>query len=79
MKLGDWLHERSMTLADFAAVIGVDESSISRYVNGRLPRKEILSKIMTATDQRVTANDWLMPSDVVDDVNGPSPANRPAA
>lgn len=79
MKLRHWLTSKNMTNAEFAALISVDESSVSRYVNGRLPRKVILARVVEHTDGQVTANDFFTPDEDDDDVNERAPAVSNAA
>lgn len=59
MKLRDWLDKQRMTREGFAALIGTDHSTVTRYVHGRMPKREILNRIVSATDGEVTANDFL--------------------
>jgi len=60
MKLRDYLSSRGLTTADFAALIGVSQASVSRYASGaRRPEWNVLTRIVKATDGLVTANDWL--------------------
>lgn len=77
MKLGAWLTAKGLTNAAFAETIDVDESSVSRYVNGRMPRKPILARIKTATENQVTANDFV--SDDEAEAEEDEAAVRPAA
>jgi transcriptional regulator with XRE-family HTH domain len=60
MKLGDWLHANRVTHEAFGEMIGRSHSSVTRYVNGdRMPSRETLSLIATATAGAVTANDFV--------------------
>jgi transcriptional regulator with XRE-family HTH domain len=60
MKLGDYLRERNITLEAFGGRIGVDESTVSRYVTGeRVPRPLIMAEIIRETGGLVTANDFV--------------------
>jgi Helix-turn-helix len=60
MKLGAWIDRKRLTLREFGERIGVDESSVSRYINGgRMPRPEHLAAIMRETNGAVTANDFM--------------------
>lgn len=70
MKLGEWLTSKGKTNADFATMLGVDESSVSRYVNGRMPRKPILVRIMSITENQVTANDFVDDEAAPDESSG---------
>lgn len=62
MKLRCWLKIHNLTEAEFAVSIRVSQSSVSRYVAGRMPRRNVMSRIVAATGGRVTANDFLMES-----------------
>ena len=43
----------------FAESIGVEEATVTRYINGtRVPRREIMTKITAVTAGDVTANDF---------------------
>lgn len=69
MRLGDYLTETGETYAQFGERIEVDESSVSRYCNGRVPRPKIMARIIVATDGRVTANDFVTQPEVDRTVN----------
>ena len=63
MTLRQYLGERGITYEVFAAIIGVDTSTVGRYVVGRRrPREEIMRRIHKATDGAVTANDFYLSS-----------------
>lgn len=60
MKLADFLSDKGMSRADFAAALGVSEVTITRYVGGRrMPRVEHLRRIREVTAGAVTADDFL--------------------
>ena len=60
MKLRVYLDENSITHAAFAEAIGVSQQTVSRYVVGeRFPRLEIMGRIVQATENAVTPNDFL--------------------
>ena len=60
MKLADYLVERQINHRAFAAQIGVSQAAVTRYVNGdRIPNRQTMRAIVTATDGRVTPNDFL--------------------
>lgn len=60
MKLGAWLTGEGVTREAFASRIGVNEASVSRYINGdRVPRRKIMLRIRKETNGKVTANDFL--------------------
>lgn len=59
MKLADYLSETNKTVTAFAREIDEAQPTVSRYVNGqRIPEPAIMSKIVQATDGRVTPNDF---------------------
>lgn len=60
MKLETFLTENEMSRSDFARIVGVSEVSICRYIaNQRMPKRDVLSKIMEATNGAVTPNDFV--------------------
>ena len=65
MTLADFLTSRDLSLTAFAAQIGVSTETVRRYRDGtRIPEKEIMTTIFTATDGAVSANDFYgQPSD----------------
>lgn len=47
-----------MNATQFAALIGCRESTVSMYVTGkRMPRHDLMQKIMQVTENQVTADD----------------------
>ena len=60
MRLKDWLTERRMTGSDFADLISVDKSNVSRWINGHVrPEWDVIKRIKDATGGAVTADDFL--------------------
>jgi transcriptional regulator with XRE-family HTH domain len=60
MKLSSYLDAAKETHEAFAKRIGVSQAAVSRYAAGaRLPRPEVLHRIVEATGGKVTANDFL--------------------
>ncbi len=60
MRLKDWLSERRMTGSDFADLISVDKSNVSRWINGHVrPEWDVIKRIKDATGGAVTADDFL--------------------
>jgi transcriptional regulator with XRE-family HTH domain len=60
MTLQQFLDQTNMSRAEFAKAIGVSEVAITRYIGGkRMPRPELLVKIVEATGGAVTPNDFL--------------------
>lgn len=77
-----------MTQADFAELVGVDQSMITRIMAGpekkqrRNPSLDLILKIVTATAGAVTANDFLPEPAAVDrenrtDSSQPTPVPAP--
>lgn len=59
MKLSIWRRIHDLTLAELSKRIGVTEVSLSRYERGeRIPAREIMPKIVKATDGAVQPNDF---------------------
>ena len=58
MKLKNWREQRNLTLAEMGAEVGVSGVTIGRYEDGRLPKPDVLQRIIQVTDGLVTANDW---------------------
>lgn len=63
MTLGDWLKSRNMTHDDLARRLGCDRSAVTKWVGGRLPRKDVLRRLKEITDGSVTADDFLESED----------------
>ena len=59
MNLGEYLKESGLSLSEFAEKVGVADASMSRYVAGkRVPKTNILRRIVEASGGRVQANDF---------------------
>jgi DNA-binding transcriptional regulator YdaS (Cro superfamily) len=59
MTLADYLHKKRMTHTDFAAIIGVSISMVTRYVSEqRVPVAGYIEAIERATNGEVTLADW---------------------
>lgn len=59
-KLERYLERNRLTQADFAERVGTTQGAIARYIAGqRMPRPEVLVRIIDATGGEVTANDFL--------------------
>ena len=59
MQLRRWLDNRDITVADFAARIGVTAQAVHRYVAGeRVPRRDVMERIKRATRGAVQPNDF---------------------
>jgi len=61
MKLADYLHDNRETQREFAQRAGLDDSQVSRLVNGQFTavKRELAQKIVKATGGKVTAADLL--------------------
>lgn len=59
MKLGAWIKDRNMTLEAFGQLVGADKSSVSRWVDGTVPRHSTLRRIKEVTEGAVTADDFM--------------------
>lgn len=59
MKLQDWMNETETTAVQLSKLIGKSESTISRYLAGKVePNGETLKLIHKVTLGAVTANDF---------------------
>jgi len=64
MKLSEWLKKEGLTHDDFLVYLQnndthVSKGAIDKWCNGhRIPRKDDMIKICTATNGQVTANDF---------------------
>lgn len=64
MKLANWLKKESLTHDDFLLYleknnVHVSKGAIDKWCNGqRIPRKDDMRKICTATNNEVTPNDF---------------------
>lgn len=59
MNLRPYLEENEISPAQFAREIRVETASVHRYLCGeRIPRREIMERIVRATNGAVQANDF---------------------
>lgn len=59
MNLETYLSSTGMTQQIFAEKLGVKQSAISQWISGkRTPKRQMLPKIIEATDGKVTPNDF---------------------
>ena len=77
MQIATYLRDRKLTLAAFASQIGVHPRAVHRYVHGRrTPEREIMRRIVDATNGAVTPNDFFdlpdtpPPSDIASENTG---------
>lgn len=60
MKLTRYLKKNGLTISDFARMVEVTESSVSKWCRGeRTPRGSHMRKIVAATAGEVSPNDFL--------------------
>ena len=60
MTLQDYLEETGLTQTEFAILAKTTQSTVSKYLNGRLmPRRAQLRRIAALTHGKVTANDFM--------------------
>lgn len=71
MKLKDWLADERRTFAAFGEEIGRTAEAVRRYANGdRIPDRDTMPLIVSATSGRVTANDFFdLPSASHDEID----------
>ncbi|MBN34769.1 MAG: glutamine synthetase [Rhodospirillaceae bacterium] len=80
MRLGDFLSTAGFSVRDFAKAVNVTEAAMSRYVSGkRLPRAEIMQRIVEATEGEVEPNDFFECDSAVLErpVNGSAAVSEP--
>ncbi len=58
MKLKEWLKNNDISAKKFADTIGVSANSVHRFMNGDLPSKSNLAKIIHATSGQVSLVDF---------------------
>ena len=75
MKLDAYLTENSISEQRFADLIGVSQQAVHRYRTGRVPTSEVMQAIITATDGKVTADDFF---ELPDTQAPPQPAAKDA-
>ncbi|MGE3064161.1 MAG: helix-turn-helix domain-containing protein [Hyphomicrobiaceae bacterium] len=60
MQLVDYLASKRITSAEFAEQVGVDRSTVGRWLSGEsIPRRDAIIKIACETGGQVTANDFM--------------------
>lgn len=64
MNLEAWMRAANLTDAAMAGRIGVSTFAVRKYRRSeRIPTREIMSRIVEATDGQVTANDFYAQTD----------------
>lgn len=74
MQLRQYRLAKGLTLAALAQKVGVTDVSLSRYENGRMPRRAIVRKISEVTGGAVQANDFMLAPE--SKAAKPAPAKR---
>jgi transcriptional regulator with XRE-family HTH domain len=60
MKLHDWLTETETSTTRLAELVGVSQSTVWRWVQGKMvPDMERMRRVAEATDGRVMPNDFM--------------------
>ncbi|WP_236093291.1 helix-turn-helix domain-containing protein [Bartonella henselae] len=69
--------KNNITYAEFAASIGVTQTSIARYINKkRFPQPRIIKKIAKITDNYVSPSDWYQENfTIIQEKATPSPSS----
>lgn len=63
MTLPDYLTQSGLTASAFAALVGVNVSTVTRWARGeRWPRPEQIIRVEQVTGGQVTAQDFLPPA-----------------
>lgn len=63
MRLKDWLDAKHMSPAEFAGLVGVERSTVGRWLSGRMPQKVHRDKIREVTGGAVTGGDFVEDED----------------
>lgn len=59
MKLEAYLTKNKISQTEFAALIGVTQVTVNRYVKGeRFPAPEMIERILKASNKKVAVADW---------------------
>lgn len=58
MTLETYLKANAIKEADFASLIGVEQSTVNRLKRGSMPTREVMARIFEATGGEVTGNDF---------------------
>jgi len=59
MKLAAYLRSRNLKHQEFAALIGCEQPTVTRFVRGRrIPSAALMRRIVEVTEGEVTANDF---------------------
>ena len=62
-KLGEWGFKRSLSLTDFAEVLGVDRSAVYAWEHGRQEPSGSARRLMEILDASFMVSRWLLPAD----------------
>lgn len=58
MRLSDYLHQKNLTDAAFARLVGISSEAVRRYKDKRVPEPKVMRKIIEVTDGQVQPNDF---------------------
>lgn len=58
MKLSSYLEDTKTSQADFAALVGVKQPTVNRWVNGARPSLDAAFRIQSATGGKVSVDVW---------------------
>lgn len=61
MDLRRYLDSQEIPVATFATMLGITEQAVHRYLNGRVPRPDVMRRIIAITAGSVTPNDFYTP------------------
>lgn len=59
MKLKKWLKDTDTKVVDFAKILGVTKQAVYKWMEGTMPRHDIMWKIITATSGSVMPLDFM--------------------
>lgn len=68
-----WLKRRDLSVAAWAAAIGVSRQAAHRYLAGRIPEPPVLDRIETHSGGALTANDFHRLRREAEGLNGARP------
>lgn len=58
MKLADYMKAEGLDSASLAKKIRVSRQAVDRYLEGRIPEPQVMKRLLRATKDRVTPNDF---------------------
>ena len=60
MTLSDYMKAHGLSQADLSRRLEVSETTVMRYLGGRVPEPKTLQKLIDLTEAAVTANDFFV-------------------